>query len=223
MTRIVRLFAGFDPRESIGFAVFSDSVLEHASAPVAIVALDSKGLPVGTNAFTYSRFLVPWLCGYEGHAIFMDGSDMLMLGDIAELDALFDAQYAVQVVKHADYVTRHPRKYAGTTMECSNSVYSRKNWMSCAIFRCDHPVWRAITPDTLARAAGCSLLQLNPVADEHIGALPDEWNRLADEGQPVAGAKVLHFTAGIPAFPAYANSPGADQWFAARDRMMETA
>jgi hypothetical protein len=220
---LLRLFAGYDPRESIGFHVFSNSVLEHASAPVSIVALDSKGLPVGTNAFTYSRFLVPYLCNYQGHAIFMDGSDMLMRGDIAELDTLFDPRFAVQVVKHPDYVTQHPRKYVGTTMECDNSVYARKNWMSCAIFRCDHPVWRAITPATLAHAAGCSLLQLNPLDNADIGALPDEWNRLVDEGHPIAGAKVCHWTAGIPGFPAYANAPGADWWFAARDRMMETA
>jgi hypothetical protein len=223
MTQPVRLFAGYDPRESIGFAVFHDSVLEHASRPVSIVALDSKGLPVGTNAFTYSRFLAPYLCGYEGHAIFMDGSDMLMLGDVAELDALFDPKFAVQVVKHPDYVTQHPRKYVGTTMECDNSVYARKNWASCFVVNCAHQFWRALTPDTLAGAAGCSLLQFNPIDNAHIGALPPEWNVLADEGQPIAGAKVLHWTAGIPAFPAYANSPGADQWFAARDRMMETA
>jgi len=218
----VLLFAGYDPRESIGFHVFSDSVLEHATRPVSIVALDSKGLPVGTNAFTFSRFLVPYLCGFQGHAIFMDGSDMLMLGDIAELDALFDPAFAVQVVRHADYETRHERKYVGTRMEAPNGNYARKNWASVMLMNCAHHYWRALDPETLSGAAGPPLLQFGGLKLSEIGALPDEWNRLADEGQPLAGAKVLHFTAGIPAFPAHADAPGADQWFAARERMLET-
>lgn len=220
---MLKLFAGYDPRESVGFHVFCDSVLEHASAPVSIVALDSKGLPVGTNAFTFSRFLVPYLCGFEGHAIFMDGSDMLMRGDIAELDALFDDRYAVQVVKHPNYQTRHPRKYVGTTMETVNRDYAKKNHASVCIFNCGHPYWAQLNPQTLQRMAGLSMLQFGGLRPEEIGSLPDEWNRLVDEGHPVEGARVLHWTAGIPAWPAYANAPGADLWRAARDRMMETA
>jgi hypothetical protein len=38
---------------------------------------------------------VPRLMDYKGHAVFADASDMLMLGDLAELDALFDPTYAV--------------------------------------------------------------------------------------------------------------------------------
>jgi hypothetical protein len=34
---------------------------------------------------------------------------------------------------------------------------------------------------------------------------------------------VLHWTAGIPAFPHYAKAPGAEAWFAERDRMLEIA
>lgn len=226
---MIRLFCGYDARESIGFHVFSDSVLEHASAPVSIVALDSKGLPQGTNAFTYSRFLVPWLCDFKGHAIFMDASDMLMLGDVAELDALFDPQFAVQVVKHDDYISRHPRKYVGTTMECANSIYTRKNWASVMVMNCEHSYWRTLDSQTLKAVSALSLLQFGGLqiedgrAKAEVGALPGEWNRIVDEGQLVEGAKVLHWTAGIPGFPHYAKAPGADLWFAARGRMMEHA
>ena len=41
--------------------------------------------PCQSTEFTYTRFLVPYLCGYQGKAIFID-CDMLCLGDIAELD-----------------------------------------------------------------------------------------------------------------------------------------
>jgi hypothetical protein len=220
----IRLFCGYDGREAVGFHVFVASVLEYVSKPVAIHALDSKGLPQGSNAFTFSRFLVPWLCGFEGHAIFLDGSDMLMRADIAELDALFDPRFAVQVVQHPNYRTRHPIKYMGTSMQCPNMSYPRKNWASVMLMNCGHEAWAGMSPDVLERCAGVPLLQLEGVGlGGHIGALPNEWNRLVDEGQPVDGAKVLHFTAGIPAFPRYASTPGAELWLATRDQMLEAA
>lgn len=220
---MIRLFSGYDRREAIGFHVFAASALEHATAPVSITPLDSKGMPVGTNEFTYSRFLVPWLCGYEGHALFMDGADMLIQGDVAELDALFDPQFAVQVVQHPAYKTRHRMKYVGTDMECPNIDYPRKNWASVMLFNCAHAVWREISPETLPAVAGRLLLQFGYLTPEQIGALPDCWNRLVDEGQPVEGAKVLHWTAGIPAFKRYENAPGAEHWHQARREMWEPA
>lgn len=227
---MIRLFCGFDQREAIGYHVFAASVIEHATAPVQFVPLTSRGLPQGTNAFTFSRFLVPSLCGFEGHAIFMDGADMVALGDIAELDALFDPAFAVQVVKHPDYKTRHPIKYRETGMECVNRDYARKNWASVMIFNCAHPYWRPLDHGTLHTVAGLSLLQFGGLRIDddpkrglmrEVGELPNEWNRIVDEGQPVEGAKLLHWTAGIPGMPAYAQSPGAWHWFEAHALMAE--
>lgn len=217
---MINLFCGFDSREAIGWHVFVDSVLRNTSKPVAIHRLDACGLPQGSNAFTMSRFLVPWLMNYQGHAIFADGADMLMVGDIAELDAMFNPDQAVQVVHH-DYKTRNPRKYVGTSMECDNPDYDRKNWASLMIFNCAHPLWSDINPEYLETANKLDLLQLRggvPYAE--VGALPSAWNRIVDEGQPVEGAKVLHWTAGVPCFPHYRNAPGADLWFAEHDQMI---
>lgn len=223
---MIRLFCGYDQREAIGFHVFVSSVLEHATAPVSLSALGARGMPIGSNEFTYSRFLVPWLMGFKGHAIFADACDMLMLGDIKELDALFDPQFAVQVVQHPTYSTRHPIKYLGTSMQCPNLSYARKNWASLMLMNCAHPYWSVLTPATLAGSAGLSLLQLGGLRrdkDPEVGALPDCWNRLVDEGQPVEGAQLLHWTAGMPAFDRYRNAPGADQWHEQLERMREVA
>lgn len=218
----IHLFCGFDDREAIGFHVFVSSVLEHATAPVSIHALGARGMPVGSNAFTYSRFLVPWLMRFEGHAIFTDACDMLMLGDVKELDDLFDAGQAVQVVQHPAYSTKHRIKYVGTSMECPNRDYARKNWASLMLVNCAHPYWRTLTPEALEARAGLSLLQFDGLRpDVDLGALPDSWNRLVDEGQPADGAKVLHWTAGLPCFARYAQSPGADLWRAQLDRMQK--
>lgn len=214
---MIQVFCGYDEREAIGFSVFTHSVLARASKPVALIPLSSMGLPCGSNTFTLSRFLVPHLMGYKGHAIFADACDMLCLGDMAELDALFDPQFAVQVVKH-DYKTRNPRKYIGTSMECDNRDYERKNWASLMIVNAEHQAWANMTPREIEATPTLSLLQLAHTWGA-IGELPNEWNRLVDEGQPVQGAKIAHFTAGIPCIDAYANTPGADLWMRELDQL----
>ncbi len=209
---MIHVFSGHDPREAIGWHVFAASLLDRATKPVALHRLDACGLPQGSNAFTLSRFLVPYFMGFKGRAIFMDGADMLMLGDIAELDALFDPRFAVQVVKH-EYKTRNPRKYLGTAMECDNPDYERKNWASVMLINCGHSMWRWANPALLPARKTLSTLQVRWLFDDEIGALPDEWNRLVDEGQPLEGAKVAHFTVGVPCFPQCGGVPGADLWF----------
>ena len=210
---MIEVFSGFDARESVGWHVFAASLFDRATKPVALHRLDACGLPQGSNAFTLSRFLVPHFMGFKGHAIFMDGADMLMLGDIAELNALFNPCFAVQVVKH-EYKTRNPRKYLGTAMECDNLDYSRKNWCSVMLINCEHWLWRHITPGHLRDTPALDVLRLEDFPAGSVGALPDEWNRIVDEGQPVEGAKVAHFTSGVPCFPQCGGVPGADLWFA---------
>ena len=219
----IKLFCGFDEREALGYAVFCHSVIRRASRPVEFIPLASMGLPEGTNAFTVSRFLVPWLCDFKGHAIFCDASDMLMQGDIAELDSLFNPDYAVQVVQHPDYRTRHKTKYRGTSMECPNSDYPRKNWASVMLVNCEHKIWEKYNPTMLSMVGALSLLQFSPLwfmgEPSPIGELPAEWNCLVDEGQPAG--KLLHWTAGIPGFQAYSGAPFAELWHHER-RLLET-
>ena len=215
----VTLFAGFDEREAVGYGVFCHSVIARASRPVSITALGAHGLPVGSNSFTLSRFLVPWLLGFQGHAIFADGADMLCEGDVAELDALFNPHFAVQCVKHPNYETRHPRKYRGTPLECENRNYARKNWASCFIVNAEHRAWAGLTPERLQERGALASLQFANVHDDEIGELPAAWNVLADEGQETEGAKILHFSSGIPAFPEYGGTPGAVDWWREHKRM----
>jgi hypothetical protein len=217
---MVSLFIGNDERETVGVHVFLHSLFRRASVPVAVTPLASVGLQQGTNQFTVSRFLVPYLMGFKGRAIFVDGADMLMCADIADLAKLHDDRYAVQVVKH-DYKTRNPRKYVGTSMEAENRDYSRKNWASVMLFNCEHPAWAWASYAAVSGTTFGRLLQFKWCDAGDIGELPREWNCLADEGQPVDGAKILHWTAGIPGFPHYADAPGAALWHAERAALTE--
>lgn len=216
---MIPLFLGFDPREEVGYHAFCSSVIERASEPVQFCPLHLPaiksyrgGVRDGTNAFIYSRFLIPFLQHYTGTAIFADGADMICLSDIAELWAHRDPFKAVQVVRH-DYKTKHPRKYLGTKMEADNRDYPCKNWSSLMIINCAHFGWRDINPDTVAKLSGEYLHRFNFLKEGQIGFLPIEWNWLVDELGENQNAKMLHWTAGIPGFPNYKNAPMADKWF----------
>jgi hypothetical protein len=102
-------------------------------------------------------------------------------------------------------------------MECPNLDYPRKNWASIFILNCEHPAWLGLNPEG---QSVIDLLQFKHLDDADIGELPDEWNRLVDEGHSVEGAKVCHWTAGIPSFENYHDAPGADLWRAERDKAM---
>lgn len=217
----IQLFAGFDEREAAGFHVFASSVIRRATKPVALTPLSSLGLPMGSNSFTLSRFIVPAIMGFQGHAIFVDGCDMLALADIAQLDDLFDDRYAVQCVQHPDYESEHARKYVGTDMECVQSSYSRKNWASVMLLNCAHSAWKGVTPDVICELPSLHFLQFQNLLDEEIGRLPPEWNVLVDEGQDASRAKLLHWTAGLPSFRHYRNARNSIDWFQEFEIMTE--
>ncbi len=219
---MIRLFCGYDERETSGFHTFVHSVIKRSSAPLSIHPMDSEGITTGTNSFTFSRFMVAHRCNYRGRAIFADASDMLCLGDIAELDKLFDPRFAVQVVKHPDYTSRHERKYIGTAMECPQSNYKRKNHASVMLVNAEHPGWNSIYPQFIATASAGKMMEMRFLADEAIGELPKEWNVLVDEGQDHSDAKLLHWTAGIPGFKHYADAPRASDWFQAHAEMSQS-
>lgn len=83
----LKVFIGYDPRQPIAYNVCRSSIERHASGRVQIEPLILKNLPItrkGLTEFTYSRYLVPYLCDYRGKAVFLDG-DIILLGDILEM------------------------------------------------------------------------------------------------------------------------------------------
>jgi hypothetical protein len=210
---MLNLFCGYDEREQIGFHVFTSSVIRRSTVPVALTPISNLSFKCGSNKFTVSRFAIPALMNFTGRAIFMDGSDMLMVSDIALYKkTLDDMTDAVAVVKH-QYETKHSRKYIGTDMECRNEDYERKNWASMMMINCEHPSWRQMTMERIAEEKVIDLLQLKFLKDEEIAELDQSYNLLIDEDQDVGGAKLLHWTAGIPWFESYRTARGSEHWW----------
>lgn len=224
---MIPLYYGFDPRESIGAHVFQHSVLTRASLPVSFIPLHLDNMKKfyeewhtdGSNNFIYSRFLIPYLQGYTGWAIFMDGSDMLCRDDIANLWALRDPfGKAVQVVKH-NYTTKANRKYVGTEMEANNEDYPRKNWSSVMLINCGHYAWRQVTPDFVQQSSGQVLHQFKFMVDDEIGELPKDWNHIPIEQEENKDAKLVHYSLGLPVFKHYSYCEFSDDWFEEREMM----
>jgi lipopolysaccharide biosynthesis glycosyltransferase len=213
MTNIIPVFVGYDPREAIAYHVCANSIIRHASQPVSIIPLAlnlfrdyTETHTDGSNQFIYSRFLVPHLMNYTGHAIFIDG-DMIVRGDIAELWNLRNTAQDAQVVKH-DYQTRMSEKYLGA----KNENYPRKNWSSVILWNCNSFPNRRLTPEFVQHATGAELHRFSWIDDERIGALPPEWNWLPDEYGPNTDAKLLHYTLGTPCFHEFATTPQGGEW-----------
>jgi lipopolysaccharide biosynthesis glycosyltransferase len=213
---MINIYVGYDDREAVAYHTFCQSVLSRSSKPVAFAPLALSCLSNvykethtdGSNAFIYSRFLVPFLQDYEGWAIFADG-DMTCHADIAELWAMRDESKAVMVVKH-DYKTKFGDKYLGN----KNADYPRKNWSSVILWNCGHPANKALTPDFIQNATGAQIHRFTWLDDDLIGELPIEWNWLDCEYEPNYEAKLIHYTIGTPCFTDYQTVGQAHVWWA---------
>ncbi len=219
---MIRLFVGFDQRESVAFHTFVQSVIDVTTVPVSVTPLVLSALPGyaethndGSNAFIYSRFLTPYLAGFSDWAIFADG-DMICREDLKKLWEFRDERYAVMVAKH-DYQTKATQKYLGN----KNENYPKKNWSSVILWNCAHHKNAALEPDFVMSKDGKFLHRFSWLEETDIGELPKEWNWLTTEYPDNYGAKLLHYTLGTPCFREYKSCDMSDVWWATHERSQE--
>lgn len=217
---MIRIFIGYDSNESVAYHVLSNSIMRHASVPVAIIPLILNQLPMTrgreeyqSTEFSFSRFLVPYLCGYMGHAIFMD-CDFLCRADIRELMNAVDFHKSVSVVKH-DYQPRAENKF----LDQKQSLYKKKNWSSMMVF--NNAMCDALTPKVVNESSGLYLHQFKWLADDSlVGDIPKDWNHLVGEYEPNPHAKMVHYTLGTPCFKKYSDCEFADEWYQEKDLLL---
>lgn len=219
---MIRIFIGFDPKETVAYHVLSHSILSRASQPVSITPLALSNLStimtrerhsLQSTDFSFSRFLTPYLSDYQGCSIFMD-CDMLVLDDIVNLWNLRDEQYAVQVVKH-HHVPQETTKFLGAPQ----SKYEKKNWSSVILF--NNAKCKALTPEYVNTATGLELHQFKWLEDENlIGEIPHRWNHLVDYDPPNRDVSLVHYTIGGPYFSQWQQCEYATEWLNERDKML---
>lgn len=223
----MKVYLGFDSREPRAYQVAESSLHANASRPVTITPLNAQRLAengllrrptdlrgqrydIPSNApasteFAISRFIVPFLA-QTGWALFAD-SDVVFLGDIAELFALADPRYAVQVVKHGFHESPD-RKMDNQ----SNVGYPRKNWTSLMLWNIDHPANKRLSLVDVQERRGFDLHQLYWLHDSEIGDLPAEWNWLVNVTPKPAIPKLAHFTLGGPFLLGWQGADHDDIW-----------
>ena len=211
---MIRVFIGYDPNETVAYHVLVNSIMEHTNHPVSITPLVLKQLPLNRNRtefqsteFSFSRFLVPYLCNYEGRAIFMD-CDMVVKSDIAELWDLPMVGKGVNVVKH----NYHPKEY-NKFLDQKQSIYEKKNWSSVIVF--NNNMCRALTQKVVNEESGMYLHQFKWLPnDNYIGEVSNEWNHLVNEENQceLKDAKLIHYTQGTPCFQKYSRGEAANIW-----------
>lgn len=199
--------------------MFLQSLWDQAEVPISVTVLTPRLIERlnlrsdGSNNFSTARFAIPELCrrfGWSGWVWWMDGADMAMRCDIAELARLGDGPEAVKVVKH-DYKTSSPRKYVGTTLEAENQDYDRKNWSSLIAWNLTH--WAHFRArDKLLTNDGKFLHRFGWLRDDEIGSLPAAFNHLVGEQPYNPEAKIAHHTLGLPGFEHYRHADYATEW-----------
>ncbi len=221
---MIRIFIGFDPRETAAWHVLTHSILARSSQPVSFVplALDNlkelmwrKRDPLQSTDFSFSRFLTPYLSAYEGWSLFMD-CDMLMLDDVAKLWALRDDRYAVMCVKH-NHIPAETTKFHNE----KQTAYGKKNWSSVMLF--NNTKCRSLTPEYANTASGLELHQFKWLGnDELIGDLPSGWNHLVGYDKALKDVANVHYTSGGPYFNEFAACDYSEPWFEEKQSMLRT-
>jgi hypothetical protein len=222
---MINIFIGFDERLPLLSSVLAHSINSRTSEPVSISLLSLNQLksvfnrernPLQSTDFSFSRFLTPYLCNFEGFSIFMD-NDMIVLDDIVSLWEMRDDRFAVQCVKH-DHQPKESTKFLGEPQ----TSYQKKNWSSMMIF--NNSKCLSLTPEYVNTASGLDLHQFKWLAnDDLIGEIPHRWNHLVGYDAPNADVSLIHYTLGGPYYEASRDCEYSIEWQREHVNMLKCA
>lgn len=214
---MIKIFIGFDYKEIVAYNVLQHSINIRATEPISITPININHLKniftrernsLQSTEFSFSRFLVPYLCNYEGWAIFMD-CDMMVVDDIKNLWNLRNDKYAVMCVKH-----QHKPKEDIKFLNQVQTQYEKKNWSSVMLLNSSK--CKSLTLDYVNNATGLDLHRFKWLeTEELIGEIPPKWNHLVDYNDEIDISQIsnLHWTEGGPYFKNYKNCGYSQDWF----------
>jgi|TARA_R110000823_G_scaffold236820_1_gene362439 lipopolysaccharide biosynthesis glycosyltransferase len=216
----MKVFVGYDTREDIAYQVCKHSI-ESKQSDASVRPLKQQELrdagwytrgidKLASTEFTFTRFLIPELCNFNGWALFMD-CDMILKTDIKQLFDQADDKYAVMCVQH-DYSPSATIKMDGQ----AQTIYPRKNWSSVMLFNCGHKSNAKLTQNLIndPKITGAYLHRFSWLKDKEVGELSPEWNWLVGHyKEPKDGTpKLIHYTEGGPWFENYRNCEYHQDW-----------
>ena len=191
----MEIFIGFDPRQPLAYTVCRSSIERHTRGRVKIEPLILERLPMkrrGLTEFTFTRYMVPCLCNYQGSALFLD-ADIILRDDVLKL---------------YDVVGSFAETFRRDDLPSVSVVKNPKlrfEWPSVMYFN----TWlcKSLTPEYIETGAPQSLEWASK-----IGELPKEWNHCVGYDEQNPSAKIVHFTQGIPCWPETKDCEFSKEW-----------
>lgn len=231
----IKIFIGSSPKNKVEEAVFRDTLLQHASQPLEIYAIDGttgsatnvvtqtvKQLPEnlvgrisGATAFSLARWAIPEWCGYQGRAIYCD-SDQMALVDIA---TLWNYDLSNNMLAAVPFKAAQSKPHYKATMKGYLRGSGDYYLASVMVIDCERAkVWSlAAIVDWIDQQKGAGQVpdvmrlgqDFRTSFQVGVEALSPEWNHLdwLDEN-----SKILHFT-DLKSQPwKFHHSPLSDVW-----------
>lgn len=220
--QVLHVFVGFDTRnygQTLAFEGCYRSIMAKSNTnkyDIKIHQLNLKELIkdglfyrdydiLASTEFTYTRFLVPYLCDFKGKAVFCD-SDFIWDVCVSEVFDYLKDDHAVACVKH-NYIPRKSFKMDSR----AQTVYPRKNWSSLMVFNCEHPSTKQLTVSAVNEKSPAWLHRMQWAEDDEIDEIPYQYNYLVGYYH-TNDAKVYHYTDGGPWHPGYEDVQYGDKW-----------
>ena len=179
----IPIYIGTEPIQWLPTEVLKYSICKRTEAKPLFNCLEGIQLNLHNKMYTgfsFYRFCIPQLCGYEGRAIYLD-ADMVVVGDIVELYELEMEQPALA----------RPHEEG-------------KRWYtSCMLLDCGRlnhwkpKEWVALINAGLASYGATMNGDVGGLNYNDFGAMPQNWNHLDHYN---AETKLLHYT-NVPTQP----------------------
>lgn len=190
----IRVFVGVDRSQLLAVSVLEYSIKRHTTAEVEVVPMLDLPVPVPVDprnsqrtGFSFSRFCIPKLAGYQGRAIYMD-ADMMVFKDIRELWNL--------PFNGAKIIIQKEVKFQDETTQKFGAPKTRKKQCAVMLLDCDRLDWKIeeiIAGMDQGRYDYDQLMsELCILDEEHVQyGVPFEWNSMEHWDKET---RLLHYT-----------------------------
>ncbi len=215
----IRIFTGADDSQMVAAHVLEYSIRKHTQHPVQFFCMRNMPVPLpkdpknrpGTG-FSFNRFLIPKLTGYEGKALYID-ADMLVFDDIAKLwNTPLDGKLVLCSTQNE---VPHGWEGGNNNDHGEGRYWTPGRQMSVMLMDCSKLNWdierivEGLDRDEYSYKQLMAELCILPT-DSIADTIPNEWNCLEwyEEGR----SQLVHFTV-VPTQP-WKNdkSPIKDLW-----------
>jgi len=189
----IRIYVGTDRSQMVGVKVLEYSIGKHTQRPFRVIPMGDLGLPdpkdvrqAKRTGFSFNRFAIPRLAGFQGKAIYMD-ADMQVFSDIGDLwDIPFEGK---KMLIQEDIPDEH--------VNAVGSLIPRKRVKQCAVslLDCEQLQWNP--EEIIAGLDGKytyeELMHHLCILDEsEVGyVIPFQWNSLEHWDEKT---KNIHYT-----------------------------